>query len=99
MYVLFNILDIAAINSWILYKETTLEAISRRQFTMKLVEELIHKEKPPLPTRVQTPKKRRRCQISECENKTQNRCCSCEKFLCGVHGEKRIVLHCTNCPI
>ena len=38
--VLFNILDLAGINAWILYKETTGEQISRKDFMFQLADEL-----------------------------------------------------------
>ena len=38
--VLYNILDLAAINAWILYKETTGAAIKRREYILKLADEL-----------------------------------------------------------
>ncbi|KAF7380907.1 hypothetical protein HZH66_014283 [Vespula vulgaris] len=36
----FNILDVAGINVWILYKETNGQNISRQQFLLQIVEEL-----------------------------------------------------------
>ena len=36
----YNILDLAAINSWILYQETTGASIIRRNFILKLADEL-----------------------------------------------------------
>src|SRR5882757_9199035 len=38
--VFYNILDLAAINAWVLYKETTGKIITRRKFILKLCEEL-----------------------------------------------------------
>ena len=38
--VFYNILGLAGINAWILYKETTGENISRRDFLFRLGEEL-----------------------------------------------------------
>ena len=40
LQVFFNILDLAKINSWILYKNTTGKNISRKDFLFRLVEEL-----------------------------------------------------------
>ncbi|CAD1479151.1 unnamed protein product [Heterotrigona itama] len=40
LQVFFNILDLAGINSWILYKETTGENISRKDYLFQLAEEL-----------------------------------------------------------
>ena len=39
-HVFYKVLDLAAINSWILYKEVTGKAISRRDFILQLAEEL-----------------------------------------------------------
>lgn len=97
MYVLFNILDIAAINSWVLYKETTLEPISRRDFILKLVEELVAggKQKTPAPTREGN--QRRKCQTSKCQNKTMSCCSHCQQYVCGVHAVKETVYACQDC--
>ena len=43
-----NILDIAAINSYVLYKRVTSNRITRRQFILMLVENLLGKPKPCL---------------------------------------------------
>lgn len=40
LQVFFNILDLAAINAWIIYKECTGSNISRRDFLLRLAEEL-----------------------------------------------------------
>jgi hypothetical protein len=100
LYVLFNILDIAGINSWVLYKETMVETLSRRDFMMRLVEELIGiKDKlPTLKITSNIPSKRHRCQITQCQNKTLHRCNICEKFLCGVHiASQEVNLYCVEC--
>ena len=43
-----NILDIAAINSYVLYKKVTSNRITRRQFILMLVENLLGKPEPCL---------------------------------------------------
>ena len=40
----FNMLDLCAINSWILYKEIIDNSISRRNFMLKLIEQLCLQE-------------------------------------------------------
>jgi len=40
MHVFYNILDLAGINAWVLYKETTGENISRKDFLFQLGEKL-----------------------------------------------------------
>ncbi|CAD1478497.1 unnamed protein product, partial [Heterotrigona itama] len=41
VYVFFNILDLAGINVWILYRETTGMKISRQRFLLQLTDELV----------------------------------------------------------
>lgn len=92
MHVFFNVLDLAGINAWILYRETTGEEVTRRMFLFKLAEELssayIQSRKRPVPTSiatVETSKVRKTCQIGGCKstNKTKNLCVQCKKFVCG----------------
>lgn len=45
LQVFFNILDLAAINVWILYKECTGSKISRKNFIFQLAEELVNENK------------------------------------------------------
>lgn len=40
LQIFFNILDLASINAWILYNETTGENLSRKDFLFQLAEEL-----------------------------------------------------------
>ena len=40
LQIFYNILDLAAINAWILYKETTGKNIKRKKFLFQLAEEL-----------------------------------------------------------
>jgi Transposase IS4 len=99
MYVLFNVLDIAAINSWVLYTQVIGTNISRRNFTQELVEELISARKPPQRAQQATvgaARKRRHCYMENCDNKTASACCRCQRPCCGTHvGEKTFV--CCNC--
>ncbi|XP_041102639.1 uncharacterized protein LOC121313928 [Polyodon spathula] len=55
--VFYNIMDLAAINSWILYKETTGKWISRRNYILQLAEELqlAHLRKVQIAKRVADP--------------------------------------------
>lgn len=110
VHVFYNILDLAGINAWILYKEATKESISRRDFLLRLAEELReeytskNKLVPALsgPMHVQDPaesKKRKKCQIKKCKgNKTVNICDSCKKSVCGYCTRKvRKISFCSNC--
>ena len=83
----YNILDLAAINAWILYKEPTGAAIKRREYILKLADEL---SKPYVQGRAANIRardtideadmqargtKRRVCQVSKCNgNKTCDTC-------------------------
>lgn len=88
--VFFNILDFAGINSWILYKMCTGAKISRRQYLLLLVEEIISMTKQPAPLpriQLQPPEasvrtaKRKQCHY--CRNKTNAVCHRCSKMVCG----------------
>ena len=45
LQVFFDILDLAAINAWLLYKECTGSKLSRKDLLFQLIEELVSKEK------------------------------------------------------
>ncbi|XP_068201199.1 piggyBac transposable element-derived protein 4-like [Palaemon carinicauda] len=87
--VFYNILDFSGINAWIIYKEVTGELISRRDFILRLAEELqktfknIHAEgnsESDADTYADanvsnTSNKRKQCQIRQCRgNKTTEIC-------------------------
>lgn len=97
VHVFFNVLDLAAINAWILYKETADIEISRQDFLFQLASELASMDEN-LDSSSQTtqsaknvqqgtstdPKLRPKCQIRFCnENKTTKTCSKCGKFTCG----------------
>ena len=92
--VFYNILDLAAINSWILYKASTGKRISRRCFILQLVEELrqpFSSRKNPVPQLegnfgfgTSSTGMRKKCQVGNCSgNKTSNMCAGCRKAVCG----------------
>lgn len=94
MHVFFNVLDLAGINAWILYRETTGEEVTRRMFLFKLAEELssvyVQSRKGPVHTfNAATESRkvpvRKTCQVGGCKssNKTKNLCRQCKKFVCG----------------
>ena len=85
-----NILDIAAINSYVLYKKITSNRITLRQFILILVENLLDKPQPcpsnsnrHLREDDEGVRKRRKCQGVRCDNKTVSTCISCQKPTCG----------------
>ena len=76
-----NILYIAAINSYVLYKRVTSNHIIRRQFILMLVENLLGKPEPCLSNSNREFKgddegvrKRRKCHGVCCDNKTVSTC-------------------------
>lgn len=92
MQVFYNILDIAGINAWVLYKLCTGKKISRRNFLKGLCEELrqsyISSRTADVPNAVpnETAKKnlRVRCKVQKsCGNKTTDVCVVCKKPVCG----------------
>lgn len=111
LQVFFNILDLAGINAWILYKQTTGDNISRQDFLLKLAVELaddfrVAREQPKekantkrsLPNPVTDSNKRRRCQIGYCkENKTNKICSNCKKFVCGKCATETLM--CKKCDV
>ncbi|KAL9905270.1 rhodopsin 4 isoform 1-T4 [Glossina fuscipes fuscipes] len=109
LQVFFNILDLAGINAWILYKETTGEEISRQEFLFQLAEELgteYQKEKeiikecssPTIIINTNTvSSERRSCQIRYCKvNKTNKTCRKCKKYVCGKCAIQNAVI-CKKC--
>lgn len=89
--VFYNILDLAGINSWILFKSATNSTISRRNFLLDLGKELtcfssenniyhVFSNHSPSPSR-------RFCAERGCRNKTKNNCVSCHSRVCGKHAE------------
>lgn len=89
-----NMLDIAIINSWILYRKTTGNIISRKMFIFKIIEDLRSayletktKEKQSFEEEAKNcngvSKKRRKCSIQKCNNATVASCRICNKPACG----------------
>ncbi|XP_047113171.1 piggyBac transposable element-derived protein 4-like [Schistocerca piceifrons] len=104
MHVFYNILDLAAINSWVLYKEVTGMRLSRRKHIFDLCEELqaqyvSPRNKEPDQNHVDTKgrpqraTKREKCKIrTSCKgNHTATVCSGCEKAVCGKSEKRRRV--------
>ena len=98
VHVFYNILDMAAINDCVLYREITGCEISRRKFLMKLCDELrqayVEKRQIPSPslqlsdgtpcTPCIVSGKRKQGQIGKCKkNKSSELCAVCKKIVCG----------------
>ena len=105
LQIFFNILDLAAINAWILYNKTTGENISRNIFLFQLAEELSGKhedslEQEYLNNLLKSPENlniRKTCQIGLCnENKSANICARCQNYVCGKCTFKKLLI-CKNC--
>jgi hypothetical protein len=91
LQIFFNILDLAAINAWILYKETTGIQIQRKEFLFQLAEQLYtkyraarqkHSSEHEDPQRSTTTSsnvihsnKRKICQVRLCQNNKTNHIC------------------------
>ena len=103
LQVFFNILDLAAINAWILYTECTGSKLSRKDFLFQLAKELAEGEKKkyknidynhPSPS---TSQERKTCQIGFCKrNRSNNTCKICEKVVC-VKCTNKIEYLCKRC--
>lgn len=107
LQVFFNILDLAALNAWILYKETTAEEISRQEFLFQLAEELAVEYQKELQIGKEDQAKqvinistgscgRKSCQIRYCkDNKTTKTCLKCKKYACGKCTIEKVI--CKKC--
>ncbi|KAE8745002.1 hypothetical protein FOCC_FOCC008414 [Frankliniella occidentalis] len=108
LHVFSNVLDFAAINAWVIYKECTTKKISRHSFIRQLANELSAANRSrraisqPLATVANLPElpqsaSRRKCQVlGLCTgNKTSSFCAGCKKLVCGSCAGKTIVLCCT----
>ena len=93
--VLYNILDLAGINAWVLFKKVTRSTITRREFLLKLASELSDRYVTACNRQGVSDDdddeddeeymKRRKCQVSYCKgNKTKASCVKCKKAVCGL---------------
>ena len=108
-----NILNIGAINAWIIFKKLTNSSISRRDFILQLVENLRQKHADPNASDERGRKrcsvnelfsvveKRRKCQQSDCRNCSSTICKECCKITCGKcsAGEKQTFVMCKSCAM
>ena len=85
MNVSSNMLDLAVINSWILYKKTSGKTILRRDFINDLAEQLVSKPcDNSLGEQENVTKKRKTCHVGCCKrNQTSNSCLYCGLPCCG----------------
>jgi hypothetical protein len=92
-----NILDIAAINAHVLYKEANKLEISRKDFILQLVDQLCQKSDQEEDANISNSSqrlqdidefkhsgtKRRKCQSKGCRNNSSTQCIICHKVTCG----------------
>ena len=92
LQVFYNVLDLAAVNAVIVYREVTGLAISRRDFLLQLLKELTQQDVGAEDSEedlqgfvdTQVNKKRKTCQVNKCKkNKTFDTCFKCKKYVCG----------------
>ena len=86
IHILYNILDMALINSWNIYCQVNNSSISRCVFIQKVSEELTgFAEKHPVPTPLAPiqEKVRRESATPRCKNRTTDACSTCSKAICG----------------
>ena len=92
IHMFYNVIDMALVNSWTIYKHVCNSSISRRMFIQRVSEELM--EGAPnkrLPTEsnaavaecAPTPKKLKTCSGKDCRNRTTDICVICKKTVCG----------------
>ena len=107
LQVFFNIMDLAAINAWILYKECSRSKISRREFIFCLAEELTGENKENICQRSDasflspsTSEVRKTCQVDYCKkNISNNYCLYCKKDrMRKMHKQYSVYLQ-KMCPI
>ena len=86
--------DIAALNSWVIYKKVTGEKISSRNFILGLVESWTTKNvaktaslRPDSISNNLSPPKRRKCAVKGCVNTTKTVCHICHLHTCGKCGQ------------
>jgi len=92
-HVFYNVIDLAIINSWVLYKKTCrsrLVVVSTCNAQLKSFVEHHQTTNDELAEREQEPptKKRRTCSTSKCRNRIILICCTCKEAICGKCSTK-----------
>ena len=101
----YNIVDMALINSWILYKQVFQSSINRREFIQRVTEELTASAPTVSRKRLAEKvcslndtnassivKRRATCSTSKCRNRTSDMCQECNKPVCGRCATKKCKL-------
>ena len=96
IHVFYNIIDLAQINSWIVYKNVCKSSISRRKYIQKITEELTGNVPNSTQTEnreanIQSPpvKCRKACSTRQCKCRTTDVCDNCVKPVCEKCAKKR----------
>lgn len=96
----FNVMDLAGINAYILYKKVTGIKITRRAFMKILIEDLTKSngaQEATVASNVERGVKRRKCSICTV-NKTRDLCSACSKLTCGkCTASRELQIKCNNC--
>ena len=105
IHVFYNVIDLALINSWVLFREICKSSISRRKFIQSVVEELTgttpgaetrkntSAQRKPTETSEPPEKKWQTCATLKCRNRTTDSCNTCRSTVCG----KCSIKICPNC--
>ena len=104
VHVFYNVIDLALINSWILFRDICKSNVSRRRFIQLVGEETtgtnpgvdIAKNVTAQRSATETDqpsKNRKTCTTSKCRNRTTDMCNSCRATVCG----KCAIKLCPNC--
>lgn len=107
VHTFYNVLDLAGINAWVLYKMINGSKMKRRDFLLQLGEELgtlsMNNRKTTIPENIpehipEKQEKRTRCQVkSKCtNNKSSVKCHQCKKTVCNKCTNKEYYL-CDTC--
>ena len=108
MHVFYNVIDMALVNSWIIYKQVCQSSISHRKFIQKVAEELtgISGSATAMPCKRRAEeiygprnrsaasivKRRLTCSTSKCRYRTTDLCQECSNLVCGKCASKKCKL-------
>ena len=105
MHVFYNVVNMALINSWILYKQVCQSSISRREFMQNVAEELTgsaptvsrkwRAEEVCSPNDINAScivKRCVTCSTLMCRNRTTDMCQECNKPVCGRCANRKCIL-------
>ena len=105
VHVFYNVIDLALINSWILFRDVCKSNVSRRRFIQLVGEELtgtnpgvdiaknVAAKRSATETDQPLTKKQKTCATSKCRNRTTDMYNSCRATVCG----KCAIKLCPNC--